>query len=252
LLKQLQVIVMLDKGAMFGRINIDPRAAADRSGWQSFLLPVKDLRPTSDASGLARRVILTGDREANFSLGQIALVVETNRLTASIRRRSDAPGTLLQEITVAPGRSTPLVVDIESGTSDIDIEWNFDADNSGSYPAAGAGGPGAMPGAASPPGATMPPGVPPGMMGQMPPDIMERMRQSMMGGQAPASGGVPGGAGGAVGMPMNAGPRIDARSFSATPDWPNELQNYRVEVTVKDRSGRKEPVKTSLLVKVRS
>jgi hypothetical protein len=48
------------------------------------------------------------------------------------------------------------------------------------------------------------------------------------------------------------GPRIDARGLSARPDWPNEEQNYRVEITVRDRSGRKDEVKASLLVKVRS
>jgi hypothetical protein len=32
---------------------------------------------------------------------------------------------------------------------------------------------------------------------------------------------------------------------------PNEEQNYRVEVTVRDRSGQKQPVKASILVRIR-
>lgn len=45
--------------------------------------------------------------------------------------------------------------------------------------------------------------------------------------------------------------RIDARGLQATYDYPNEEQNYRVEVTVRDRTGKKTPVKASLLVRVR-
>jgi hypothetical protein len=45
--------------------------------------------------------------------------------------------------------------------------------------------------------------------------------------------------------------RIDARGLQATFDYPNEEQNYRVEVTVRDRTGKKTPVKASLLVRVR-
>jgi hypothetical protein len=63
-------------------------------------------------------------------------------------------------------------------------------------------------------------------------------------------GGVPGGDEGAAAAMV--GPRIDARGLTARPDWPNEEQNYRVEITVRDRSGRKEEVKASLLVRVRS
>jgi hypothetical protein len=54
------------------------------------------------------------------------------------------------------------------------------------------------------------------------------------------------------GMPAPAGPRIDARGLTAKIDYPNEEQNYRVEVTVRDRSGQKSPVKASLIVQVRA
>jgi hypothetical protein len=47
------------------------------------------------------------------------------------------------------------------------------------------------------------------------------------------------------------GPRIDARGLVAKFTYPNEEQNYRVEVTVRDRSGKKEPVRSSVLVRVR-
>lgn len=47
------------------------------------------------------------------------------------------------------------------------------------------------------------------------------------------------------------GPRIDARGLQARFTYPNEEQNYRVEVTVRDRSGQKTPVKASILVRVR-
>jgi hypothetical protein len=240
-LTQLQLIVLLDRGAMFGRININPRARTDESGWQSLLVAVKDLRPTPGASGLVRRVVLTGDKEASFTLEQIALVMETTRITASIRTANDPAGAQLTEVTVKPGRGTTLIADVESGTSDVDVTWNFDADNTGSYPAplATAGG---MPGA--------PTGMPPGMMppGMMPPGM------GAPAGMAPGAtppGMFPPGMEGQTGAAM-VGPRIDARGLSARPDWPDEEQNYRVEITVRDRSGRKEEVKASLLVKVRS
>jgi hypothetical protein len=48
-----------------------------------------------------------------------------------------------------------------------------------------------------------------------------------------------------------AGPRVDARGLIGKFEYPAEEQNYRVEVTVRDRSGKKQPVTASLLVKVR-
>jgi hypothetical protein len=152
---------------MFGRINIDPRARTDQQGWQTLLLPVRDLRPTADAGGLARRVVLTGDKSATFALEQFAFTVDSPRLVASIRRATDAPGTQLSEITVEPRRSVTLVADVEAGTSDVEVTWNFDAENTGSYPPpAGIGGapggfPGGMPGG-------FPGGMPPGAGGNPP------------------------------------------------------------------------------------
>jgi hypothetical protein len=66
----------------------------------------------------------------------------------------------------------------------------------------------------------------------------------------PGMGSVPGGAEPGVGIA--ASPRVDAVGLSAQPNWPNEEQNYRVEITVTDRSGRKAPVKASILVKTRA
>jgi hypothetical protein len=111
-----------------------------------------------DAGGLARRVVLTGDKSATFALEQFALTVDSPRLVASIRRADDPPGTQLTEVTVQPGRSAALIADVEAGTSDVEVTWNFDADNTGSYPApAGMGGPpGGFPGG-------MPGGFPGGM-----------------------------------------------------------------------------------------
>jgi hypothetical protein len=54
---------------------------------------------------------------------------------------------------------------------------------------------------------------------------------------------------GAVVAPI--GPRIDARGLTARFQYPNEEQNYRVEVTVRDRAGQKSPVKSSIVVHVR-
>jgi hypothetical protein len=65
-------------------------------------------------------------------------------------------------------------------------------------------------------------------------------------------GGMPPGMDAEGGGMAFVGPRIDARGLSARPEWPNEEQNYRVEITVRDRAGRKDEVKASLLVKVRS
>jgi hypothetical protein len=61
-------------------------------------------------------------------------------------------------------------------------------------------------------------------------------------------GGFPGGEGAPV---VPAGPRVDARGLTAAFTYPNEEQNYRVEVTVRDKSGAKKPVTASIIVKVR-
>jgi hypothetical protein len=203
-LTQLQLTAVLDRGAMSGRITVNP--ASRGNGAQTLLLALRDMRATPGAGGAVRRLILTGDRSATFGLEQIALVTETDRITASIRRASDPQGTQLQEITVKPGRGTTLVADVEGGTSDLLVQWNFDADNTGAFPLpTTAGGRGAGPVAGGLPSATM----------------------------------------------ANI-PRVDATGLSVQPNWPNEEQNYRVEITVTDRAGRKAPVKVSLLVKTRA
>lgn len=47
-------------------------------------------------------------------------------------------------------------------------------------------------------------------------------------------------------------PSVDARGVVVTHKYPNEEQNYRVEVTVHDRTGKNPDVKSSLLVRVRN
>ena len=199
------------------------------SGWYLLSLPVREMRATANAGGLVRRVILTSDKEDTFYLAQMAVGNERERMTVSIRRPADPLGTPRTEITVKPGSLT-LVADVEAGTANPIIEWNFDADNVGNLPPPTLGQPG------------MPPGDP-NMMGG--------------GGVVPGTGFVFPGAGGGMdptmgGMPAPAGPRIDARGLTAKIDYPNEEQNYRVEVTVRDRSGQKSPVKASLIVQVRA
>jgi hypothetical protein len=49
-----------------------------------------------------------------------------------------------------------------------------------------------------------------------------------------------------------AGPSVDARGIVVTHNYPNQEQNYRVEVTVHDRTGKNPDVKASLLVRVRN
>jgi len=51
--------------------------------------------------------------------------------------------------------------------------------------------------------------------------------------------------------PVVVGPRIDARGAVARFDYPNEEQNYRVQVTLRDRVGKKAPVTASILVRTR-
>jgi hypothetical protein len=49
-----------------------------------------------------------------------------------------------------------------------------------------------------------------------------------------------------------AAPDVDARGMVVTHNYPNQEQNYRVEVTVHDRTGKNPDVKASLLVRVRN
>lgn len=227
-IQQMQLILVLEKGAMIGRFDVQP---SDSQGGRTYAIALNSLQSTPDATGRVRRIVLTGDQDGTFSLDQFALVVETNRMVASIRRAQDAPGTQLDEIEVRPGPIT-LVADVESGIADASVEWNFDADTSGSLPppAAPVAAPGMLPNLGGAPTGQ------PGMMGGMP--------SGMMGGQP--------GAPGTLALPAPVGPRIDARGLAGRFEYPNEEQNYRVEITVRDRAGRKPPVKSSIIVKVRS
>ena len=239
-LTRLMVTFMLENGVMEGTIEIPkewnkPRlidfekVRPDANGWLLFTLPLKEMRSTPNASGALKRMILSGDGQDSFWLTQAALVVETGAMQVSIRRLSDEPGTQSAEITVRPGAVT-LVADVEAGAADPAIEWNFDADNVGNLPIKGAEG--------TQPGGQTPGGFPGGDPGMAP--------GAMPGGGFPV-GGAP--VEGTVTIPL--GPRVDARGLVAKFEYPNEEQNYRVEVTVRDRAGKKEPAITSIIVKVR-
>ena len=242
-LNQMQAIVMLDKGALFGRIEIDPKARPASDGFQILMVRLKDMRPTPGAEGAARRLILTGDKEATFALGQASFVVESDDVAVSIRRESDPVGTQSSEITVRPNMPFNLVADVEAGISDVEVSWNFDADNAGlplpkSNTGRGGGMPGGYPGAMpGMPGGGMPMGMPGAMPGGMPGMGMPGM---------PGGGTMPGMGGAAPAE------RVDATGLSAQLKFPNEEQDYRVEVTVHDRSGKKEDAKASILVHVRA
>ncbi len=231
---QLLCTFVLENGVMEGTIDIpkdwrNPRridldkVRPDANGWLMFTLPLKQMRSTPNASGPVQRLIFSADRQDSFWLTQAALVVETGEIQVSIRKLNDPPGTQVADITVRPGPIT-LVADVESGAADPAIEWNFDADNVGNLP---------FP---TPPGAA-PAGVPFGGDPAMAP-----VEPNMF------PGGVPGGE---MAAPVPLGPRIDARGLVAKFDYPNEEQNYRVEVTVRDRTGKKEPATASILVRVR-
>jgi hypothetical protein len=264
-LSHLLCTMVLDRGVMEGSIDIPKqwenpgqidfeKVHPDANGWLMFVLPVREMHSTPGASGAVRRMILSGDREDSFYLTQAALVVESGQMSVSIRRLSDAPGTQIGEITVRPGPLT-LVAEVEAGAADPAIEWNFDADNVGNLPPPNPDG---LPEGAQPAGGVTPDGA----------------QQPAVGGWpvgTPATGGLPGmpkggtttpkqgttgpmiGPAGAVPAEAPAvGPRIDARGLVAKFEYPDEEQNYRVEVTVRDRSGKKEPVTASLMVRVRS
>jgi hypothetical protein len=232
---QLLCTLVLDNGIIEGSIDVPKqwensnlidfeKIHPDANGWLLFALPIKQMNATPGASGLLRRMILSADQEDTFFLTQAALVVESDKMTVSIRKLSDAPGTQTAEITAKPGALT-LVAEVEAGAADPAIEWNFDADNVGNLPVTNPDAPldGTQPG-------TQPGGLPVQPIPGLPP--------------AP---GAPAGEGQAPAI----GPRIDARGLIAKFDYPDEEQNYRVEVTVRDRSGKKEPVKTSVIVHVR-
>lgn len=233
---QLLCTLVLDNGIMEGTIDIPKswensrridfdKVRPDSNGWLLLALKMKDMRSTPGAGGLVRNMILSADKQDSFHLTQAALVVETGAMTAAIREVRAAPGTQVAEITTRPGSIT-LVADVEAGAADPSIEWNFDADNVGNLPRVNLDG--------------MPPGTPGGFPGEENPD---RPRPPMM-------DGAPGGEG-VEGEEIQLGPRIDAKGLIARFTYPNEEQNYRVEVTVRDRSGKKAPVKTSVIIKVR-
>lgn len=232
---QLLCTFVLENGIMEGTIDIpkewrNPRridldkVRPDANGWLMLTLPLKQMRSTPNASGALQRLIFSADRQDSFWLTQAALVVETGEIQVSIRKLNDPPGTQVADITVRPGPIT-LVADVESGAADPAIEWNFDADNVGNLPWPGAP---AMPAPGAVPGLDPAAGVP--------------FDPAMPGGVMP---------GGEQVAPVPLGPRIDARGLVAKFEYPNEEQNYRVEVTVRDRTGKKEPATASILVRVR-
>ncbi|RYX86782.1 hypothetical protein EON83_00955 [bacterium] len=265
-IKELKVTLIRDQGVTTGRIGINLSARdnqPDDEGWRLYTLALKDMTSTPDASGNIRRVVITSDNEDTFYMAQLALVVETGQMTVSLRTADKPAGTQMAEVEWKPQRNLTLVADVEAGAADPQVEWNFDADNVGNLPAPAINGGmmGGMPGMMGEGGPMGDPRMG-GIMGGAP-GGMQRDPRAQLGiggpGGTPRMGTVPGMMGGAPGMaggmgdgqPAFLGPRIDARGQSASYSFPNEEQNYRVEVTVRDRSGQKPPVKASILVRIR-
>ena len=217
-LTRLRVEMLHEQGVTAGTTTVDLNALTpDDDGWRTLFMPLRGMRSTADVQGPVRRIVLTADKDDSFWLAQFALVIETGQMRVSIRRPTDPVGAQIADITVKPG-PLPLIADVESGIADPIIEWNFDADNVGNLPPAQF----SQPPVAGPDDVAAP-------------------------GPAPA---VPGAAGEEGAAPI-VGPRIDAIGLRARFTYPNEEQNYRVEVTVRDRSGQKTPVRASILVRVR-
>ena len=245
-IKEIAITLLRENGVTTGRIPIDlNKTVADDNGWRLFVLPIKNMTSTPGASGAVTRAILTSDAEDTIYLAQAALVIESGEMTVSIRRPTDPAGAQIAEIEVKPGPVT-LIADVEAGAADPIVEWNFDADNVGNLPPGALSSPpdtggGEFGGTGETPGMGAPRSGPGG--GEDP-----RMRGGdprMRGGDPRTRGGETGAAG------TIEGPRIDARGLTATFTYPNEEQNYRVEVTVTDRNGAKQPIKASILVRVR-
>jgi hypothetical protein len=247
-IKQFRLTLVREKGVTAGLIPVDiSRSIPDDDGWHLFSVPLARFSSTADASGPVRRVILSGDAADDFFVAELALVSESNEMTASIRQASDPVGTQIGQITVKPG-PVNLVADVESGTSDTIIEWNYDADNVGSLPPPAISGGTPIGGGLEGMGMDGPGGL--GMPGGMPGGIPGMPGGARTGARPPAPGGddnfdeAPEPA-------VEMAPRVDALGSIAKPNFPNEEQNYRVEITVRDRAGRKAPVKASILVQVR-
>ena len=248
----IQVVMRMERGALFGQFAFDEKSARpDLRGWQTFVLPLSQMRATPDASGGLRTVVISGNREGTFDLAQLALVPNASSSSVSIRRANDPVGTQQTTIEVQPGPLN-LVADVESGGNDVVVEWNFDADNTGALLAPPLD---VLPRTAPTPGA---PGSPFG--GSPYPGLLYGNPQP---GSPPAYGGSrPGSSSGGspFGSPSGSnassiqirGERLDARGHTAQVQLPNEEQDYRVEVTVKDRTSLRETGKASVIVKVRS
>lgn len=240
-IKQLKITFVRENGTMMGRIPVDLDATTpDANGWRLFTLPIREMSSTSQASGPVSRILLTADSEDTFFLAQAAVVVETGEMMVSVRLPDQPPGASIGEVTVKPGRVT-LIADVEAGAADPVVEWNFDADNTGILPPPALNGPAPGVGPDGAPvagfngagfgGAPLPTGAPTTPIGGLPGAINPETGQPVEGGFT--------------------GPRIDARGLTASFTYPNEEQNYRVEVTVRDQSGKKEPATASVLVRVR-
>ncbi len=261
-IKELKITFLRDQGAMTGRLKINLSSRdnqPDDNGWRLFTVALKNMTSTPGASGAIRDVILTSDTEDTFYLAQMALVVETGQMTAAIRTADKPAGTQIAEIEWKPGVPLRLVADVEAGAADPQVEWNFDADNVGNLPPAAVSG-SLMNPDGTPGGGGMGDPRMGGMMGGGDPRGGGRDPRSQLGigggragggGRDPRMGGMRGGAGGEDGQALDLGPRIDARGLTAKFSYPNEEQNYRVEVTVRDRSGQKKPVNASILVRIR-
>lgn len=242
-----QIIMVREQGVTSGRFPINlEMLPKDDAGWNLLVLPIRDMKSTPEATGPVSRLIVTADAEDTFFMAQAALVIENKEMTVLVRTPDQVPGTQMAELTVKPG-PLALIADVEAGAADPAIEWNFDADNVGNLPPAAFGG--GVPAVTALPADG--PGIPapPGEMGAITP------AGPRAGGPAarPAPTRIPAAPAEAIGIPAEPvyGPRIDARGLTATFRYPNEEQNYRVEVTVRDRSGQKPPVTASLLIRVR-
>lgn len=136
----LRVTFILERGALGVpnfEIPFDEQGRpydTDEQGWTAVRVPFSKMKAAAGASGKAKRVVISGNAEDEFYLGQVKLVRDTEEMTMNIlvngktAAQKIADNKRVYELEVTEEEEFTLDADVNAGTADPDVYWKLDSE----------------------------------------------------------------------------------------------------------------------------
>jgi hypothetical protein len=124
--KHLRVVMYLEQGAIgVDRWKVDFEDV-DEKGWATVDIPLSAFKPQPLPGGKVKRILISGDApKTKFWVGQIRLVIDHGPMSVRIL----ANGKPAQGSRLKLDEDIEFVADVDYGTADVLVLWDFDEDD---------------------------------------------------------------------------------------------------------------------------